>query len=215
MSNENQEDFNSKDLEALIEQATNEADNIKTPELKPPVKNVFINFDDLRKTSTKKAKDILKKLISFYLTEEMIKDTYTVKKVSIDIVNLSNCMFQLATSEYAVVKVLEEIDSGLGNDKIFKVLSDLQKQNMETMKYNKQYIQIIEKEYEEYASKFEENKKLLNNKNSSTEEIKNFTVSNEKNIHRGSKSLIEALNKLEKENKEEENKEEDLNDNIQ
>jgi hypothetical protein len=176
------------DLENLMDKAEDISSEIESPKFEKPKE--YTDFDEFKKTATRDAKNIIKKLIAFYLNTDMAKDKYTIKKVSIDIANLSNCMFQLQSSEYAVKKALEEIDQGIANDRMFKVLADLQKQNMEIMKYNKQYIQIIEQEYADFAANFEEYK---NNSGGNLLEGEGTKITDVGEVHRGTKSLLNNL----------------------
>lgn len=152
----------------------------------------FTNFEALKTTANAQAKNVIRKLIKFYLTPEMIKDQWTAKKVSTDVTNLSNLIWQMECSQYLLTKILEEIDGGASNFQMFKTTADLQKANMEILKYYKQYVQIIEQEYSDFSGNFElykqkgilpsTQKEALNNPNGHT--------------HRGSKSMLESVRRL-------------------
>jgi hypothetical protein len=166
----------------------------------------YTNFDDLRKKSMTKAKGVIKKLLSFYLTSDMISDPWTIKKVSTDITNLSNCIWQMDCSQYLITKILEEIDGGATHFQMFKTTADLQKANMEVLKYYKQYVQIIEQEYSEFSANYQtyKQKELEEPKNPKLQGVEeDFTkdlIYETNNTSRGSKSILNAIDKLSKTN---------------
>lgn len=196
--------MNLTDLEKMV-------DDILPPDLTSSDGSViekekkYTNFDDLRKKSVTKAKGVIKKLLSFYLTSDMIRDPWTIKKVSTDITNLSNCIWQMDCSQYLITKILEEIDSGATHFQMFKTTADLQKANMEVLKYYKQYVQIIEQEYSDFSANYQTYKQIesVNNQNPKIKEIEDdFTkdLVYETTTSRGSKSILNAIDKLSKTN---------------
>jgi hypothetical protein len=153
----------------------------------------FTNFEALKTGANLQAKNVIKKLIKFYLTPEMIKDQWTAKKVSTDVTNLSNLIWQMECSQYLLTKILEEIDGGASNFQMFKTTADLQKANMEILKYYKQYVQIIEQEYSDFSGNFE----IYKQKGTLPSMGKENNINNiNGHTHRGSKSMLESVKKL-------------------
>jgi hypothetical protein len=152
----------------------------------------FTNFEALKTTANAQAKNVIRKLIKFYLTPEMIKDQWTAKKVSTDVTNLSNLIWQMECSQYLLTKILEEIDGGASNFQMFKTTADLQKANMEILKYYKQYVQIIEQEYSDFSGNFE----LYKQKGFLPSTQKDTITNPNGHTHRGSKSMLESVRRL-------------------
>lgn len=183
-----------EELDGLLA-GTDAVDNIEEADSRPP--RTYTDFSKLKKKSEKSAKKILRKLVNFYLTPEMIENEWTIQKIKSDFENLTNVIFQLKVSDYLIIKSLEEVDAGIINDRMLKAIKDLQNQNMEVMKYHKQYLQIIDSEYETFGENY---KTIITRlKTLGVNEIAEKTESDkgDKNatIHRGSKSVIENLNR--------------------
>jgi hypothetical protein len=181
------ENLSIEDLENLID--STEAIVPDEAEARPP--RTATDFNKIKKQSQNEAKRHLKQLVNFYLTPEMINNKWTIQKIKSDYENLTNSIFQLKVSDYLIVKALEEIDAGVINDRMLRALKDLQNQNMEVMKYNKQYLQIIDEEYEVFSKNYSEIVSKL--QTVGVDELTEGTTESSGNIHRGSKSLIENL----------------------
>lgn len=183
-----------EELDGLLA-GTDAVDNIEEADSRPP--RTYTDFSKLKKKSEKSAKKILRKLVNFYLTPEMIENEWTIQKIKSDFENLTNVIFQLKVSDYLIIKSLEEVDAGIINDRMLKAIKDLQNQNMEVMKYHKQYLQIIDSEYETFG----ENYKTIITRlktlgvNEIAEKLESDKGDTNATIHRGSKSVIENLNR--------------------
>lgn len=149
----------------------------------------YTNFKNLEKECVKYAKGKIKKLVEYNLTADMMKHPWTIRKVSLDIYQLSNLHFQSRTSKYAIIKNLEEIDAGAVNYQTLKVFADLQKQNMEIMRNYKQYIQILETEYQTFAENY-------NNENLGKIEKNVQKREDLSEIHRGTASILKELDEI-------------------
>jgi hypothetical protein len=189
---------NIEELERLVDDiitpdATTEPNLIENPK-------EYTNFKDLRKKSVGKAKGVIKKLLSFYLTSEMINDPWTIKKVSTDITNLSNCIWQMACSQYLITTILEEIDGGSTNFQMFKTAGDLQKSNLEVLKYYKQYVQILENEYAEFSANYDTYKQRQNGTEELVKSIQSDFNSDlvYQKTTRGTKNVMNLLDNLKK-----------------
>lgn len=186
------ENLSLEDLENLISNAEG-TDSLDETDARPT--KTYTDFAKMKKKSQKSAKKLLRKLVNFYLTEEMIKNEWTIQKIKSDYENLTNVIFQLKVSDYLIIKALEEIDFGVVHDRILRALKDLQNQNMEVMKYHKQYLQIIDQEYETFAENYSSIISKL--QNTSIDQIgNNSNKSLTNNIHRGSKSIIEDIEEI-------------------
>ena len=86
--------------------------------------------------------------MDFYLKENLIeKSDYVLYKQKIDSMNISSMMLQLKTAQHAITKLLEEIDLGNANPRMFEVLAQLQSQIMQMPKDYQNYINKMEESY--------------------------------------------------------------------
>lgn len=181
-----------------------DVENLELPkdEQKP---ESYTNFNNLKKDAEAKAKQIIKKLVSFHFTKEMLKDQYAKQKIQFDIISLTNLIFQLNTSQMAIQKLLEEIDGGGIHPRNFEVLGQLQKSNLEILKYNKQGLQVMESEYRSFAEEFKhkqeqkdvENFKQLQNNPEIEQPLQLPTGSKNTKVYRGTINLLKDLEKEE------------------
>jgi hypothetical protein len=70
-----------------------------------------------------------------------------VYKQKIDAMNVSSMMLQLKTAQHAITKLLEEIDLGNANPRMFEVLAQLQSQIMQMPKDYQNYLTKMEESY--------------------------------------------------------------------
>ena len=93
------------------------------------------------------ARMLMSSIVDLYLKENLIEKTdYVVYKQKIDAMNISSMMLQLKTAQHAITKLIEEIDLGNANPRMFEVLAQLQSQIMQ-----------MPKDYQQYMNKMEEN----------------------------------------------------------
>ena len=94
------------------------------------------------------AKSLMSSIVDFYLKENLIeKSDYVAYKQKIDAMNISSMMLQLKTAQHAITKLLEEIDLGNANPRMFEVLAQLQSQIMQMPKDYQQYMNKMEESY--------------------------------------------------------------------
>jgi hypothetical protein len=94
------------------------------------------------------ARLLMGSIVDFYLKENLIeKSDYIVYKQKIDAMNISSMMLQLRTAQHAITKLLEEIDLGNGNPRMFEVLAQLQAQIMQMPKDYQAYMNKMEESY--------------------------------------------------------------------
>ena len=109
-----------------------------------------MNFSTVRGESEKEARDILESVTKFYLSEEMVNDEEYIKsKKKIDELTLTNIIFSLKTIQYSIVKLLEEIDLGNTNPRVFEALAQLQNQMMNTVKHQVAYTVSLQENYKQ------------------------------------------------------------------
>lgn len=151
-------------------------------------------FDKYQRESRRISKNLIKKLVYFYLTSDMARDDYTIKKISVDVENLTNLYFQLKTSQYTIVRLLGEMETSTPNVKYLEIYNKLQLGNVDILKSIKQYCQLMEVEYQNFSKTYNNNKKFEVGEEAPIKKVEGVSNSiNGSNTHRGSKSFIEEM----------------------
>lgn len=170
---------------------------LTTPDI-PPIKPPrLINIDGVKTEVESEARAILESLSNFYNDLESISpDSYIKHKQKIDALSISTMAFQIRTAQHAITKLLEEIDSGRMEPRLFEVLAQLQNQIMQMPKNFSAYMTEMEKNYKRLKSESEDMKKQGDLK---LDENGNIIQSPE-NIDvlkvRGTKTLMENLQSM-------------------
>ena len=87
-----------------------------------------VNFAELKTNCESEARIMLNNAIGLILPAEMIKDNeYLKNKLEVDIMSLSGMLYQLRVSEVMQVALMNEVDRGLVNPRMFEVFSGLSK----------------------------------------------------------------------------------------
>ena len=139
------------ELERLISQDVTEMGMlVKQAQTVLPARSTstFLNYEEVKTDSDSKSTDIVDSIAEFYLDKTIISEIpYVKQKNSVDKITVSNLLFQMKTAEHAIVKLLEEIDSGNTHPRTFEVLSSLQRSKMEIVKHLAQFMVIMEQNY--------------------------------------------------------------------
>jgi predicted Zn-dependent protease len=95
----------------------------------------------------------------YYLDQNFIEQSdYVNYKMKIDSMNVSSMMLQLKTAQHAITKLLEEIDYGNANPRMFEVLAQLQSQIMQMPKDYQNYLEKMEEGYKKLNTEKEKNR---------------------------------------------------------
>lgn len=102
--------------------------------------------------SRKKAKGVMEALLRVYLSDSFIsKNEYAQAKVNLDAMTLGNIMNQMEISQRAINILMDNIEIGDVNPKLFEVLGKLQGTFIELVKTQTNYIMNASGEYEKLA----------------------------------------------------------------
>ena len=102
--------------------------------------------------SRKKAKDVMESLLKVYLSDNFIsKNEYVQAKVNLDAMTLGNIMNQMEVSQRAIEILMDNIELGDVNPKLFEVLGKLQGTFIDLVKAQTTYIMNASDEYEKIA----------------------------------------------------------------
>jgi hypothetical protein len=149
-----------------------------------------VNYTELKSSATKKATKTITSLMKFYLDADIIeKDEYIAAKKKMDEMTMSSLIYQLQAGERALTTLLETIDSGELAPRMFEVLATLQKSMLDIIKSQTMYLMAAEESTKRIARDIE-----IYKKRDDTREIEAAGGdSNDKNIQRGTKDLMAAI----------------------
>ena len=168
-----------------------ESDPTDLPMLEP-TKDIVpsVSYKELKSKATKKAQRTITSLMKFYLDADIIeKDEYIAAKKKMDEMTMSSLIYQLEAGERALTTLLETIDSGELAPRMFEVLATLQKSMLDIIKSQTMYLMAAEESTKRIARDIE-----IYKKRDDTREIEaSGGDSSDKNIQRGTKDLMAAI----------------------
>ena len=169
---------------------------LSAPDIPPMKPQRFINVDSVKTEVEVEARAILDSLSRFYNDmENLPADSYIKHKQKIDALSISTMAFQIRTAQHAISKLVEEIDSGRMEPRLFEVLAQLQNQIMQMPKNFSNYMSQMEKNYKQLRSESDE----INKENIEFDSEGNLIQSKD-NMDalkvRGNKSLMENLQNM-------------------
>jgi len=181
------------ELDALIGNSPLDVEN-DTKDLpiqaKPTSMAPLVNYTELKSTATKKAQKTITALMKFYLDADIIeKDEYIAAKKQMDEMTMSSLIYQLNAGEKALTTLLETIDSGELAPRMFEVLATLQKSMLDIIKSQTMYLMAAEEGTKRIARDLEIYQQRANN----SEIESSGGDSSNKNIQRGTKDLMAAI----------------------
>lgn len=143
-------------LDSILLDENLDIDSVQPDEL-PRLKTTDVmNFKDVTQSTGSDAKSLMDSIVKFYLDENLIDQTdYISYKKKIDSMNISSMMLQLKTAQHAITKLLEEIDLGMANPRMFEVLAQLQSQIMQMPKDYQNYMEKMEESYRRIGKEME------------------------------------------------------------
>jgi hypothetical protein len=167
---------------------------LSAPDIPPMKPQRFIKVDQVKSEVESEARAIMESLSNFYNDmNSLSEDSYLKHKQKIDALSISTMAFQIRTAQHAISKLIEEIDSGRMEPRLFEVLAQLQNQIMQMPKNFSNYMSQMEKNYKQLRTESEEIKR---GGNIQLDENGNV-ITNDENMDllkvRGTRSLMENL----------------------
>jgi hypothetical protein len=102
--------------------------------------------------SRKKAKDVMESLLKVYLSDNFIsRSEYAQAKVNLDSMTLGNIINQMEISQKAIQILMDNIEIGDVNPKLFDTLGKLQGTFIDLVRAQTNYIMNASSEYEKIA----------------------------------------------------------------
>jgi hypothetical protein len=152
-----EQELNLKDRLDSIILADEMLSGLSTPDIPPIKQHRELNIDGVKTEVEIEARAILDSLSKFYNDmDNLSEDSYIKHKQKIDAMSISTMAFQIRTAQHAIAKLIEEIDSGRVEPRLFEVLAQLQNQIMQMPKNFSSYMTQMEKNYKQLKIESEE-----------------------------------------------------------
>lgn len=192
-----EQELNLKDKLDSIVLADEMLAGLSTPDIPPMKPQRFINVDNVKSEVETEARAIMESLSKFYNDMEALpEDSYLKHKQKIDALSISTMAFQIRTAQHAIAKLVEEIDSGRMEPRLFEVLAQLQNQIMQMPKNFSNYMTQMEKNYKQLKTESDEIKKQSEIAFDENGNLLQTPENMEALKVRGTKSLMENLQTL-------------------
>ncbi len=185
-------------LDSILNDEDLDFDSVKAEELPRLKTTELMDFGSAIQSTGSDAKSLLDSIVKFYLDENFIeKVDYVEYKKKIDSMNLASMMLQLKTAQHAITKLLEEIDLGNANPRMFEVLAQLQSQIMQMPKDYQNYLDKMEEGYKRIQLQIDKKADTGSFELQPSEEGENSFSAQSQNSTgikvRGTKGLMEGL----------------------
>jgi hypothetical protein len=158
----------------------------------------MMNITDEQATAASVAKQLLDSIANFYTDLADDESSHVAWKKKVDAVNISAMMFQLKSAQHAITKILEEIDYGNTDVKLFAVLAQLQAQIMQMPKDYQSYMEKMEINYKKSRTEIDD-KKAANASiiTDGTQEYTSSHITSDGGIRsRGTRGIMEGLREI-------------------
>lgn len=185
-------------LDAILSDDEYGIQSVSTDHLPRLKRTDVMDFKTETLTTGTEARALLTSMVKYYLDANFIENSdYVQYKIKIDSMNVSSMMLQLKTAQHAITKLLEEIDMGNANPRMFEVLAQLQSQIMQMPKDYQNYMEKMEDGYKKITLE-NERKEIqgsfkMESDSNSPESYGNNTTENGGLRVRGTKGLMEGL----------------------
>jgi hypothetical protein len=144
MSNEEENNPVRKSLDDLLKEddAALQTSNSGLPAFSV---NEPMDYQEVKSSSINSAKKLMNSLLKLYLSEELIqKNEYIQLKAKVDVMTMSQLLFQMQTAEHAITTLMRSIDAGEVSPRMFEVLGGLQKTMLDIMKHQTLHMMAAE-----------------------------------------------------------------------
>lgn len=174
------------------------ADSLDLPRIKT---TDLMDFAGAQSSAASDAKVLMDSLAEFYvdLSTENQSAFHVEQKKKMDTMNVSAMMFQLKTAQHTITKILEEIDLGNTNPRLFEVLAQMQSQIMQMPKDYQTYLEKMEQNYKKSRIEIDEKKQsnrvvMSQDSNSDSYSSQSSSVTENGGIKsRGTRGIMEGL----------------------
>lgn len=194
-----------KELEKMLDKSSEKInDNVpnKTEEIPglkvEPVTDV--NFIELREKCEEEANIMLTNAIEFIIPTDMIENNkYLQNKLQVDIISLAGMIYQLRTNEVMQKALIDQINLGMVNARMFEVFAGMTKTIGELNKQLIQTVEAIKQTYKGFVEDVKE-KRTESISVSSNSSSGMLTTGEGGVVTRGTKELINNVKKIKRQN---------------
>lgn len=142
-----------------------------------------------------KAEKVMNTLLKLYMTDGFInKSEYIQAKVNLDSMTLGKIMNQMEVSEAAIQILMDNIQMGDVNPKIFEALGDLQRTFIDLVKTQTAYIENAEIEYRKISQEKEISADdVINNNNKNEISTGGLKSSNQRELMQLIRNTVDSI----------------------
>lgn len=123
-------------------------------------KTGFTDFRKLLDETNQSVRPIVEAFCESYVSNENMLDPRVQQRLNIDSIALSEILWKKAVSDVALIQIMERIDSGDDDFKMYNALASLLGSKDNMPKELLQTVMVLEKNYKELKSELFEQKKL-------------------------------------------------------
>lgn len=123
-------------------------------------KTGFTDFRKLLDETNQSVRPIVEAFCESYVSNENMMDPRVQQRLNVDSIALSEILWKKAVSDVALIQIMERIDSGDDDFKMYTALASLLGSKDNMPKELLQTIMVLEKNYKELKSELFEQKKL-------------------------------------------------------
>ena len=148
-----------EELEAMLEDIPDSLEDLvnEAQKLTPKKSPLVFDYSSIKTQSENESKSIVYTSAEFYISKERIEsEVYITQKMNADQIVLSDMLRQTKIAEYAICKMLEQIEEGDMHPRTFEVLSGFQKTRLELTQAISKRIKEMEEEYKQLKTDYEE-----------------------------------------------------------
>ena len=193
MANQDQKDVIRDSISDLLEENNidmNEDIDSQTLVFKKTPSTITTYEGDVLSKCKERAERVMTTLLKLYLSDGFItKSEFVQAKVNIDSMTLSKIMNQMEVSERAINVLMENIEMGDVNPKLFDALGNLQRTFIDLVKTQTNYIMNAENEYEKLA--LDKDVTVETTSTTASEISSGFKTNNQKDLMRIIRSSID------------------------
>lgn len=191
-----------EELKKMLDKSPKEIDNnvpqpgTEIPGLQAqPVTDV--NFDELKLKCEIDARIMITNAISFIIPDDMIENNqYLQNKLEVDVMSLASMIYQLRTNEVMQKALIDQINLGMVNARMFEVFAGMSKTVGEL---NKQLIQTVEAIKETYKTFREDVKEKRTEAIGPGTQVNGMLTAGDGSVvTRGTKELINNVKRIKK-----------------
>lgn len=148
-------------LDSIIMEESLDNISVKDGDLPKLKTTAIMDVVGEKNSSLSDAKALLDSISTFYVDPNLYgTEDHVEMKKKMDSMNLSSMLFQIKTAQHAISKIIEEIDLGNMQPRMFEVLAQLQNQITQMPKDYQAYLEKMENNYRRSKSEIEEKRSV-------------------------------------------------------